>query len=288
MKKLSVLTLLMLLFATQASAENDVQKEKVVTSSLSFIAGDATITDHYMSDQEYTGPIMGAGMKFGSFYKKSSNLSWDIDLTYLAASYTPYATDVCIGNPARTSFYDVKHLNADYGTYYNWNPIKNLHIKVGGSFDLLMGMILGQPNHINNAVDLDFQTQLKAAAGIQYGWYFKNFGISLQADIAVPFMGLALSSGKFEASYDSFLGDILPGSMNPISFTSFHNLQGFNTEIEADFIFKKTTIFLSMEYNNRWWNMHEVQNYRKYSLTRIGIKLDLVSRNRVNSNNKYF
>ena len=288
-KKLSVVVLLLSLFAGQASAQHDEQKGKVWTTSMSLIAGDAVMANHYLSDQEYSGPVFGVGANLGAFYKKSSKLSWDLDVAYFSRSYTPGMPDINIANPAKTSFYNVMHVDADYGTYYNWNPIKNLYIKAGGSFDLLFGITAGQPNHINNAIDFDFQTQFNAAAGIQYGWYFKKFGIALNADVAVPFMGMALSSGKYEASHDSFLGDqILPGSRTPLYFTSFHNLQGLNMEFGVDFLFKNITFFYSREVNNRWWNLNGIQNYRKYVLHRIGIKLDLASPSRLHSGNKYF
>lgn len=289
LRRLSLSALAILLSTLNIYADNYVTKEKVVTSKWSYISGDAIIANHYLSDQEYSGSVLGLGMKFGSLYKSSEKISWDIDIAYILSPYSSLLDDFCIANPSRTSFYTLHSLDADYGTYYNWNPAKNLYIKAGGSFDLLTGLTLGKPNHINNIMDLDFQTQLKAAAGIRYGYNFKKFGLFVQADVAVPFIGMALASSKYTSSMDSILGaGIFPGKSSPICFTSLHNMTGFNTEFEIDLVFKKSTLFFSIEGNKRWWNLKGIQNYRKYTLSRLGFKVDLVARSRHNSDNMYF
>lgn len=287
-KRLSVLALLMLLSAN-VFAQNEAPKEKVVTASVFFIGGDAVLASQYMSDQEYSGPVLGGGAEFGAMYKRSKNLSWDLDFTYLGSSYSPTSENVCVANPARTSFCSFSSYDIDYGTYYNWNPVKNLHFKAGGTFNVLGGMMAFVPDHVNNSIEFDLQTQLKASVGVKYGYYFKKVGLSLQADIAVPFMGVAISSSAYESSVDSILGgEILGGTMVPVCFTSFHNLNGFNSEIELDLIFKKLTLFYTLDFNYRSWYLKGLQNHRNYNLNRIGLKVDLVSRNRLNSDNRYF
>ena len=290
MKKLTfIITLLMLMSATDIFAENGEVKEKIVTTKWSFVSGNATIANHYLSEQEHTGEVFGLAMEFGSFYKRSENISWDFDLQYVLSPYITQVEGFGISNPAKTSFFALHNIRADYGTYYNWNLLENLNIKAGGSIDLTTGVVMGKPNYINNMFDLEFQAQLKAAAGIRYGWYFKKFGLFLQADVAVPFMGTALSGSTYQGSTDSILSsEILPGTINALHFTSFHNLTGFNTAFELDIVFRNTTLFLTTEYNNRWWNLHDVQNYRKYNLSRIGLMVDLAARKRMNSANRYF
>ena len=278
-----------MLLTFSAFAENDLQREKIVTTKWSLISGTGKVVNHYLSNQEYKGQLMGLGMEFGSFYKRSENLSWDLDLSYIMSPYILIAEEMSMANPARTAYNVLHAIRADYGTYYNWNPIENFYIKAGGRFDLLAGVNYGRPNQINNLFDIDFQTQIKAAAGIRYGWELKRIGIYIQGDLAIPFIGGALGSGQYESSTDSLIkGEILPGTMNIYRFTSFHNLTGFDTELELDFVFGNTTLFLSVKYDNRWWNITGIQNYRLYSLSKIGLMVDLVARNRKNSNNRYF
>ena len=280
-----LIALAAMLLATNAFADGNVPSQsspKVVTSSFYFTSGGAVIANEFLNDQEYSGTIMGGGAKFGAMYKRSENVSWDIDITYLRSSYSPHVEDFCIANPARTSFYAVNMADADYG-YVGSSPE---HITL---YRLVAGVIQAAPNHINNIIDFDLQTQFKASAGARYDWFFNKFGLSLQANLSIPFMGLTLSSTKYEGTINAITGgEVLPASKSPLYFTSFHNLTGFNTEIEADLIFSKATLFLALELNNRSWNVSGMQNYRNYSMTRLGIKVDLVSLDRYKSSKRYF
>lgn len=284
-KGLSLIAVLILLFANGSVVTAKTGDEKVVTASLSLYTGSSTIFAQYLGDQEYTGSILGVAAEFGSMYKRSENLSWDIDLTYLGLASGVFQAS----NPAETSAYGTNRINADYGTYYNWNPVKNLYIKAGGSFDVLFANILAGPDHVNNMLETDLQTQLKAGAGIKYGWNFKKTGIFLQANLEVPFMGIALSGTQYESSLDALIkGEILAGTINPFCFTSFHNLTGFNADIEAEFVLKKTTIFMTYEMNHRAWKLYDLNNTRKYNMIRLGLRVDLAAHNRVKSGNRYF
>lgn len=293
-KSISLIAILMLFSANctlavaKETKEQKVRKEaheKVVTSAISLYSGNASIFAQYLSDQEYSGPILGFAAEFGSMYKRSDNLSWDLDLTYLGIAPQVFQ----ITNPAVTSGYSPNRFNADYGTYYNWNPAKNLYLKAGGSFDFLFGVLSGVPDHVNNVIDFDTQMQIKAGAGIRYGWNFRKTGLFFQANVEIPFMGMALSSSLYESSIDSMAGDeILPGTLDPFCFTSFHNLTGINADIEAELILRKTTLFLAYEMNHRAWNIFDLQNTRRYNMTRIGLKVDLASRDRNNSSNRFF
>ena len=288
-KRFSVFAILILLFASNTYAANNTRKEKIVTSEWSVVMGNAKVANHYLSDQEHSGHVLGLSMEFGSFYKKSQNLSWDLDVTYFLSPYSGILGGLALSNPANTSFMSLNSFQTDYGTYYNWNPAKNLYFKVGGSFDLLAGVNIGKPNHVNNIFDVDFQTQLKAAAGVRYGWNFKKFGLFLQADVAVPFVGMTLSSGPYESMmHGIFQSQILPGNTSPLFFTSFHNLKGFNLDVQLDLVFRNTTLFFAKEINNRCWDIRGIQNYRMYNLTKVGLMVDLVARRRLNSNNRYF
>ena len=296
-KQVGFIAIAMLLFANDGFAAEKASKEKrkdkeetekVVTAAASLYSGDAVIVNQYLGDQEYKGPVVGAAVEFGAMYKRSQKVSWDLDLTYLGSSYSD-VMDGNVSNPAGTSAYSMNRINADYGTYFNWNPVKNLSIKAGGSFDFLFGVLSGVPDHVNNVIDFDAQMQIKAGAGIRYGWNFRKTGLFFQANVEIPFMGMALSSSLYESSIDSMAGDeILPGTLDPFCFTSFHNLTGINADIEAELILRKTTLFLAYEMNHRAWNIFDLQNTRRYNMTRIGLKVDLVSRDRNNSSNRFF
>lgn len=269
-------------------AGQDEVREKVVTSRWSFVSGSATYANHYFTNQEYNGEILGAKMEFGAFYKRSENLSWDFDASFVMSPYSKAIPDFALANPAKTTFVALYDFFAEYGTYYNWNPVENLHIKAGGAFEVLAGLNIAQPNSINNQVDVDFQPQFKAAAGIKYGWNFRKVGIHLYADLKIPFMGFMTASSKYQGITDAVQSEILPGSINHMKFSSFHNYSGYNLDMGVDFVFRKLTFTIANVGDNRWWNAYGVQNYRRFNLTKIGFSVDLVSRTRLNSNNRYF
>ena len=280
-KLLSILVLLALSFS--ALAQQTESTEKIVTSKLSLLVGSASIADHYFTNQEYSGPMMGLSVEFGSFYKKNKNLSWELDMTYIGLG-SP-------SNPAGTGTLKVYDGTFEYKTSYNWNPVKNLHLRAGGSFDLNLGANF-DPNGINNVLELLFQPQIKAVAGIRYGWNFKKMNLNLYADLGLPVMGLATVGSKYEGTV-VIINNLIPyGMLKPaishVHFTSFHNLQGYNLDLGHDLEFKHLTFSMSVDTNNKWWNAYDSQAYKNYTFFNLGFSVDLVSRSRLTSNNRYF
>lgn len=280
-KLLSILMLLALSFS--ALAQQTESTEKIVTSKWSLLIGSASIADHYFTNQEYSGPMMGLSVEFGSFYKKNKNLSWELDMTYIGLG-SP-------SNPAGTGTLKVYDGAIEYKTSYNWNPVKNLHLRAGGSFDLNLGANF-DPNGINNVLELLFQPQIKAVAGIRYGWNFKKMNLNLYADLGLPVMGFATVGSKYEGNFviiNNFLPQgLLKPTISHLHFTSFHNLQGYNLDLGLDLEFKHLTFSMSVDTNNKWWNAYDSQAYKNYTFLNLGFSVDLVSRSRLTSNNRYF
>ena len=280
-KTLSILILSALSFC--AFAQQPESTEKIVTSKFSWLAGSASVTDHYFTNQEYSGPMMGLSAEFGSFYRKNDNLSWELDMTYIGFG-SP-------SNPAGSSTLNVYDAAFEYKTSYNWNPVKNLHLRAGGSFDLNMGAF-HDPNGINNIIQFIFQPQIKAVAGVKYGWNFKKMNLNLYADLGLPIMGLATVGSKYEGSF-TLINLVLPyGMLMPelshVHFTSLHNLQGYNLDLGIDLEFKHFTFSMSVDTRNKWWSAYDTQAYKNYTFLNLGFSVDLVSRSRLSSNNRYF
>lgn len=287
MKKILILSLLMV-FSLNALAETAESGEKIVTSKVSFLAGSATVADHYFSNQQYSGALLGAEVGFGSFYRKNQNLSWNLDASYLGVSGK---SDLAPTNPAGTSSLGVADIEVEYGTAYNWNPVKNLYLKAGGVFNINAGAFQA-PKSINNVLDFMMQPQLKAAGAIKYGWTFKKMSLNLFADLEIPFMGLALVGSKYEGTKESVTGRLPNGfnkpALNHMVFTSFHNLQGCDFKIGVDLEFKHFSLMASLDSRSKWWNAYGVQCYKKYTLFNLGVAVDLISRPRSVTNNRYF
>lgn len=275
---------MVLAFSINAFAQQSESSEKIVTTKWSLLLGSATVADHYFTNQEYSGPTLGASVEFGSYYKKNENLSWKLDFSYIGAGPSPM-------NPAGTSALNVYDAAIEYQTSYNWNPVKNLNLRAGGAFNFNGGAFF-DPNGINNLIQFLMQPQIKAVAGIKYGWNFKKMNLNLYADFGIPVMGFATVGSKYEGSY-AIINNFLPQqfmkpAINHLKFTSFHNLQGYNMDLGLDLDFRNFSLAMSIETNNKWWQSYDNMAYKKYVTFNLGFTVDLVSRSRLLTNNRYF
>ena len=276
---------MVLALSFSAFAQQNEPAEKIVTTKLSYKVGSAAICDHYFSNQEYTSnAVMGFAAEFGSFYKKNENLSWKLDLTYFGIGKTPT-------NPAGSAKLSIYDGEIEYSTSYNWNPVKNLHLRAGGAFNLNGGLNFA-PDGINNVMQYIIQPQIKAVAGIKYGWNFKKMGLNLYADLGLPVMGFATVGSRHEGSFVMLNGAIpfhfLVPTIDHMVFTSFHNLQGYDLDLGLDLQFRTFSLVMSVETNNKWWHAYDSMAYKKYVTFNIGFCMDLVSRPRSITHNRYF
>lgn len=265
------------------------REEKIVNAKWSLNFGSGSVANHYLSEYEYAGRLYGLQAEFGAFYKRSENLSWDLDLSLTSTmTFSGKIYDAGLANPTETNFWMLKNYSVKYGTSYNWNPAPNLYLRTGGTFELFLGSNSCLPDNINNSSDFDFMPQLNASAGIKYGWTLKKFSLYMYGDFEMPVLGGALVSSKYQSSASHLFHDVDHGGKNIFILTSFHNMQGFNSEIGVDFSFNKWSLFVAHKMFNRWWNAYDSQNYRKYDMLKIGVAVDLVSRPHVKCNGRYF
>ena len=94
-------------------------ERKPVTSKWSIISGDAEVANHYFSNHEYTGEVVGIEAKHGRFYRKSERLSWQLTLTHLRRMHRELFGGG-LHNPAETSHISLQSYEADYAVFYNW------------------------------------------------------------------------------------------------------------------------------------------------------------------------
>lgn len=264
------------------------REEKVVSTKWSILLGSGSAANHYLSEYEYSGQIVGLEADFGAFYKRSENLSWDLNLSLISAQTLFGDQESGLTNPASTNFWNLLNISVSYGTSYNWNPVPNLYLKAGGTFNVHVGSNSCKPNNINNDTDFDLMPQLNASAGIKYGWTLKKCSLSLYGDFEMPILGGALVSSKYHNSMSNIIHDVGKGENSAFIFTSLHNMHGFNSEIGVDFSFDKWSFFFAHKLYNRWWNAYDSQNYRKYSMLKVGVAVDLVSRPHAKCNGRYF
>lgn len=279
------ISLLLILVSVSAFAQQPESKEKIVTNKWSLAFGSPTLVNHFFSNQEYSnGSMLGIVGEHGAFFRKRENLAWNLKITGLASPKLFAPT-----NPAKTSSISSYLLSVEYGVSHHWNPVKNLYLRAGGAFNFEGGWF-SSPMNINNVLDLHIQPQFKATAGIKYAINFKKMSLNFFGDFGLPFMGLAVVGSKFEGSHNimSSPTNLNKPAISHFAFTSFHNFKGFNFDLGLDLQFRTFSFILSIEQNSKWWHAYDVQNYMKITLLKLGFSVDLVSRPRAISKNRYF
>lgn len=284
------ISILLALSCVAVYAGQEEAQDQTKTRRWSFVSGSSSYVNEFFNNQEFSGSTIGLEFETGTFYKKNDNISWDMKVTLLSSPEIFTSTNFTLQNPAGTSYISTTEISAEYGSYYNWTPIKGLSIKAGGTSDLLVAVDRSKPNSINNVISPQFQLLFKAAAGARYTWEFKKFDLRLFGDFSIPILGIVSSDSEFQATLDVITGKtgLLKGTLGHFALAAPHNVQGYNMEIGADLVFDNFNIFISNESYNRWWNIYDTQNYRKMSLFKIGFSVNLVKLPYRSTNNRYF
>lgn len=262
---------------------------KPVTSKWSLLSGSASYANHYLSNHQYTGDINGFEAMHGRYFRKSEHLSWKLTLTHLRTMHRELLKMGGLKNAAGTSVMSVQSYEADYAVFYNWT-FNRLQVRAGGSFNLYGGYNACGTYSINNMISLDLQTQLFGAAQIRYGWDFEKYGLDIYANFATPLIGMMFVNGRYESFFESIPNSAITArGYKHLNFSSLHNMKGLNFEMGIDFALRRN-VTLSFAYglNNRYWNAHELQDYRKNSLLKIGLSVDFISLPRRSASNRQF
>ena len=56
----------------------------------------------------------------------------------------------------------------------------------------------------------------------------------------------------------------------------------------VDFALRNVTLSMAYECKNRWWNAYELQNYRKHSLIKLGVSMNLFNQQNRKISERYF
>lgn len=273
----------------QETSQHCFCERKPVTSKFSFISGDAEYANHYLNSQEYTGSLTGIEAIFGRYYRNSDRLSWKLSLTHVRNMYRENIQMGGLVNAANTSHISTQNYEVDYAVFYNWLVKDRLQLRAGGSFNVYGGFLMGDEYAINNVLSVDLQTQFYAQAQVRYGWDFKKYDLDIYANIASPVMGMMVVDERYESTMESVLSsDFSLKEHGHLKLSSMHNLQGVNFEMGVDFAFRNYTFSMAYETKNRWWNAYELQNYRKHSLIKLGVSMNLFNQQNRKISERYF
>lgn len=192
-------------------------------------------------------------------------------------------------NAAESSYISYQGYNANYAVYYNWLLFDRLQVRAGGLFDIYGDMVQADDNAINNVVSINIQALLNAAVNLRYGWDFDEWGLDIYGNLTAPFIGMMASDHRFESAVETIIpSEFLLKEYKHIRFASMHNLQGINAELGVDFALKNLTISVAYDSRNRWWHAYGLQNYRKHSLVKLGVSMNLLTRQYKKSTDRHF
>lgn len=267
-------------FASECQSSEALTNRKPVTSKWSLFTGEANFANHYLNNHEYSGTIYGFEAIHGRYFRKSDHLSWRLTLTHLRNMHHKMLGSGGLVNPGGTSIMSVQTYEVDYALFYDWTFFDRLQLRAGGSLNIyggLNGCING--HSINNVLSIDLQTQIYGAAQIRYGWNFNKFGLDLYANISTPLLGVMFVNGRYESFVESLPNSPLTAKgYKHAQFSSFHNMQGANGEVGIDFALRSNvSLCFGVGFYNRYWTAHQLQNYRKNTVLKIGLSVDLVS-----------
>lgn len=285
-RRFLIVAILLSMLSIDGSAQTGQDSQKVVTSKWSLMMGPGRYVNHYLTDHEYTGQVVGIKIEHGAFYRRSEHMSWNLDVAFMSSPYFNVMAGDFLTNPAGSAFIGMQNINLTYGTHYNWSISDRLDLRLGANFDFYSGINNSHPNGINNAQNFDIQTQLQASTGLRYGWYFNKFGIALYGTLDVPLLGGMLVNSRYQGT--STDKNLLRGTIKHYVFSSLHNMQGYEYDLGVNFIFNGLTLSLSYESFTRMWHAYELQNVREFPFVKFGVSMDLESISRIVSRNRYF
>lgn len=259
-----------------------------VTTSWSFLVGEADYANHYLDLLEHTGDVTGLEYLRIRNSAKYENISYRFSIVHLRNMHRTIIGGG-LENFAQTSVLSTQNYEMDYAVFYNWSFFDRLKVRAGGSINAYGGFMFAEGNAINNVLSVDMQLQAYAAAQAKYGWDYEKFGLDVYAGMSFPVLGMMAVDSRYESSMESIGGSSFTSKdVNHIKLTSMHNLQGVNFEMGAGFAFKRHTLHFAIQSRCRWWNAYGLQNYRNNTLVKLGISFNMFTYQNANTNNRQF
>lgn len=292
MKKLPLLFAVSIAIALLGSSVATAQEnERVVTGTFNYMTpSHVEVLDEYISSQLYQGGAVftGLNVNLGSVYKKNQKVSWDLYYTQFSRNAEMVAMDGVpkLMNPAKTQYLNYQYYNFGYGSYYHWNFGNKLKVKAGGVFDVYGSMKTSKPDGVNNFLNMEAQIMVKALGAVKYGWDFKKWALDIHGKLSLPVFGVISADHPSEPAMFAFLGNdhnVMDPTYNHVFMAFYHNYMSLDYEVGVDFVFRPFTITLGLGSINKWWNVYDVQNFRKINYATIGISFDLALRNKFKS-----
>ncbi len=262
MKKLIFVITLLISFCVQAQ-ESVPQKYLLTTVSDKGGISIASLIDPYLSPLTYSGP--------GIFYERSSQKLFSAENPRILHETKIGVSINLTSNPANTAHISHAEGTVSWGSYYHFNIINQLRIRLGAFFDASAS----NNNHtrnVNNPINFDVNANLNAAAELKYKFRIFKKNMNIYSSFDFPFSGIMFvpQSGK---SYYQIVE--LKDFSKTIHYSSLHNRQGLNVNAAFEIPFKHSTWKFGAGAENLTWKANDmIFKHNEFKLS-VAIKYNI-------------
>lgn len=264
MRRITVNCLVFLFLSLNSFSQTAGEKKYSLTTINDDVAfGMLSITDPYLSPQTYSGVGVSYSQVRRSYFKPENiNFSRMSKLS---------ATGALAMNPSFSSAMTYMGFTYNWGAFYHYRKLKNLHILVGSNADGQFGFKSISRN-VNNPVNLDMAVNLNAAALLRYDLKTRRKTYRLNYELETPLIGCMYVPLVGASYYEMFeLGDL----SNAIHFSSLHNKAGLKSALTIDIPLRRSTLSCGVNSQSLIYKANDlVFKYNSFAL-QVGFKYDL-------------
>lgn len=263
MKRLCLLLLTLSLLPSIDAQVTD-QEENPLRNVWSAKLGNIRLADSYLSPLAYNGTVVGWEAQHERYYKKHvGTLSWRNRNSLTLATTLNLAYSASISYLAGS---------ISYGTFYHFEPLKNLRVRAGGYVDLAPGVKYNSRNS-NNIASVDASATLYGEIGVRYHLPISSqLAILLGGEVSTPMLGLMFVPEMGSNYYEMWK---LKDFDNTIHFSTFHNRYGVSGKLYADLQFSGFSLRLAYMPEVEYWSANYLHFSRYTSFFSLGTVVDL-------------
>ena len=265
MKKLVLVTLVVLSHLVAVAQQTEADKYLVTTRTNSLGYVSLQLTDPYLSPLTYSGS--------GFDFNHESRRFLSLHNNNISIQHQYYLVGAIAYNPAGTASMLYFGANYSFGMQYHFRPANRFQVLVGGSWDVDFGF-KDLTRNINNPVNMDMATNLNVSGVIRYDVPLRRRTLRLQLSAETPVVGLMFVPLAGASYYEMFE---LGNHAGLTHFSSLHNKRGINPKLTVDIPFAQSTWQVGLAYQHLKYEANDMVFKRNSFSLMVGTTFDVVS-----------
>ena len=265
MKKLVLVTLVVLSHLVAVAQQTEADKYLVTTRTNSLGYVSLQLTDPYLSPLTYSGS--------GFDFNHESRRFLSLRNNNISIQHQYYLVGAIAYNPAGTASMLYFGANYSFGMQYHFRPANRFHVLVGGSWDVDFGF-KDLTRNINNPVNMDMATNLNVSGVIRYDVSLLRMTLRLQLSAETPVVGLMFVPLAGASYYEMFE---LGNHAGLTHFSSLHNKRGINPKLTVNIPFARSTWQVGLAYQHLKYEANDMVFKRNSFSLMVGTTFDVVS-----------